>query len=510
MRKLVGGALLSGALLVCLVAPGSAAAVPAVGSATIGATFAPATTAGGGQECPGGFTAAQTTSTAARYEAPFAGVITSWQYQAAATVPQLKLKVFRRVTPATTPNDFLVVGTSSAQTPTTSTLNSFTTSIAVQAGDIIGATYISGGPCADISSGENFSFLFADPADGNTSTYSTFSNAKLDISATLETDHDSDGLGDQSQDPDDDNDTVADGVDFCAAGDLGWTSSAGTDYDSDGCRDAGEDTDDDNDTVADGPDDCETGVIGPGNDPDGDGCKNSEDTDDDNDTVADGADNCALVANLNQTNTDGDAEGDACDADDDNDTVNDGTDNCQLVANTNQTNTDGDAQGDACDPDDDNDTVADGTDNCALVANTNQTNTDGDAQGDACDADDDNDGVDDTADGCPTEAAATADGCPLKPGPPDTTPPDVKINSGPAGKTKDTTPTFTFSSTDASAHFTCSVDGKPATSCSSPFTTSKLKKGKHTFAVVATDAAGNASAPASQTFTVKKKKKHHH
>ena len=34
-----------------------------------------------------------------------------------------------------------------------------------------------------------------------------------------------------------------------------------------------------------------------------------------------------------------------------------------------------------------------------------------------------------------------------------------------------------------------------------------VKQGKHTFAVVAMDAAGNASSPATQTFTVKKKRK---
>jgi hypothetical protein len=94
------------------------------------------------------------------------------------------------------------------------------------------------------------------------------------------------------------------------------------------------------------------------------------------------------------------------------------------------------------------------------------------------------------------------------PGPgPDTQSPDVRITSGPSGKTKDTTPTFAFSSNDPTAKFTCSVDGKPAVACTSPFTTTKLKKGKHTFSVVATDAAGNASAPATQSFKVKKKKK---
>jgi hypothetical protein len=459
MRKLVGGALLSGVLLIGL-------AAPAQGATTIGQTFTPAP---GG--CPiNDITAFQTGSANAtnEYAAPSAGVITSWSYRTDASPPaSLKLKVGRA--DPTAPN-FKIIGTDASDSaPAANALNTYAAQISVQAGDVIGFYQPAPTACGQPAAGYSVHFLVGtEPTNGTTSNYSS-TTGQLDISAQLEADNDSDGLGDDTQDPDDDNDTVPDVSDNCQlTSNFDQTNTDG-DAQGDIC-----DPDDDNDTVNDLSDNCPAGVTGPGNDPDGDGCKNSEDLDDDGDTVADTSDNCSLVANTNQTNTDGDAEGDACDADDDNDTVNDGTDNCQLVANT------------------------------------NQTNTDGDAQGDACDADDDNDGVDDTADGCPTEAAATADGCPLKPGPPDTTPPDVKINSGPAGKTKDTTPTFTFSSTDASAHFTCSVDGKPATSCSSPFTTSKLKKGKHTFAVVATDAAGNASAPASQTFTVKKKKKHHH
>ena len=89
----------------------------------------------------------------------------------------------------------------------------------------------------------------------------------------------------------------------------------------------------------------------------------------------------------------------------------------------------------------------------------------------------------------------------------DKTAPDARITSGPTGKTKDKTPTFEFSSSDPAAKFTCSIDGNAPESCKSPFTSKKLKKGKHDFAVFATDPAGNKSAKATRSFKVKKKKK---
>jgi hypothetical protein len=88
--------------------------------------------------------------------------------------------------------------------------------------------------------------------------------------------------------------------------------------------------------------------------------------------------------------------------------------------------------------------------------------------------------------------------------------PDLSITSGPTGKTKDKTPSFGFSSTVTTATFSCSLDDASPVSCASPFTSKKLKKGKHTFAVFATDAAGNQSATTTRSFKVKKKKKRHH
>jgi hypothetical protein len=90
----------------------------------------------------------------------------------------------------------------------------------------------------------------------------------------------------------------------------------------------------------------------------------------------------------------------------------------------------------------------------------------------------------------------------------DLTAPDTAITSGPATgtSTEDTTPTFGFSSNDAGAIFTCSVDGAAFGPCSGPaatHTTAVLALGAHVFSVRATDASSNTDAtPATSPFTV--------
>ena len=69
------------------------------------------------------------------------------------------------------------------------------------------------------------------------------------------------------------------------------------------------------------------------------------------------------------------------------------------------------------------------------------------------------------------------------------------------------TPFSVAFSADEAATFTCSLDGARAATCSSPFE-GKAKKGKHTFEVVATDSAGNASKPATVSWKVKRKERH--
>ena len=82
--------------------------------------------------------------------------------------------------------------------------------------------------------------------------------------------------------------------------------------------------------------------------------------------------------------------------------------------------------------------------------------------------------------------------------------PETAIDSGPGEGTvvADSTVRFSFSADEPSA-FECSVDGATFSACSSPFTTPELADGPHSFAVRATDGAGNVDAsPASRSFRV--------
>jgi subtilisin-like proprotein convertase family protein len=89
----------------------------------------------------------------------------------------------------------------------------------------------------------------------------------------------------------------------------------------------------------------------------------------------------------------------------------------------------------------------------------------------------------------------------------DTSAPDTTITQQPKDKTKKTSATFAFASTEPGSTFQCAVDGQSLkVPCTSPYT-AKVKKGKHTFQVRAVDSAGNAdSTPASDAWKVKKKK----
>ena len=82
----------------------------------------------------------------------------------------------------------------------------------------------------------------------------------------------------------------------------------------------------------------------------------------------------------------------------------------------------------------------------------------------------------------------------------DATAPPVSIDAHPVDPTDDNTPTFAFSSTDATATFSCAFDADALAPCASPLTGGPVSDGSHTFTVVATDPFGNASAPASFTW----------
>ena len=86
---------------------------------------------------------------------------------------------------------------------------------------------------------------------------------------------------------------------------------------------------------------------------------------------------------------------------------------------------------------------------------------------------------------------------------PDTTDPQTTIDAGPTATTASTSAGFAFSSDEPGSTFSCSLDGGAYAACTSPKTYTGLAVGSHSFAVVATDAAGNADdSPATQAWTI--------
>src|SRR5215210_3796357 len=103
--------------LVGLAGPSSA------GAATqLGETFAPSPSCGSGPT-----TRLQLTSPQAKYAAPFAGVITSWSFQAGGSPPTLRLKVAHR----DGAGPIIIVGESGVEVPSANPLNTFETRIPV-------------------------------------------------------------------------------------------------------------------------------------------------------------------------------------------------------------------------------------------------------------------------------------------------------------------------------------------------------------------------------------------
>jgi hypothetical protein len=78
--------------------------------------------------------------------------------------------------------------------------------------------------------------------------------------------------------------------------------------------------------------------------------------------------------------------------------------------------------------------------------------------------------------------------------------PTTTILTGPTDPSNAANPTFTFSADESPVTFRCSLDGAPATVCSSP-TTVNVANGPHTFTVFATDPAGNVGNTASFSWT---------
>jgi hypothetical protein len=84
----------------------------------------------------------------------------------------------------------------------------------------------------------------------------------------------------------------------------------------------------------------------------------------------------------------------------------------------------------------------------------------------------------------------------------DNRPPVVTITSQQPSLTAATTATFAFAADESGVAFTCRLDGGAFAPCSSPTAYSGLSADTHSFAVVATDAAGNVSQPKTSTWTI--------
>ncbi len=130
------------------------------------------------------------------FSAPADGVITSWSYQAPASLSgMLKLSVLRPLGAS----DYRSVADSASETPVANTLSTFPTRIPVRQGDRIGMKP-NGVPCtANVGTGSHL-WIAGDVAPGSSATFPNASSRGLDISAVEEADADGDGYGDTSQD----------------------------------------------------------------------------------------------------------------------------------------------------------------------------------------------------------------------------------------------------------------------------------------------------------------------
>lgn len=85
----------------------------------------------------------------------------------------------------------------------------------------------------------------------------------------------------------------------------------------------------------------------------------------------------------------------------------------------------------------------------------------------------------------------------------DATPPETTITAGPSGTVPMASVSISFTANENIVTFNCSLDGAAMAGCTSPFNATNLAQGAHTFAVQATDEAGNTDpSPATISFTV--------
>lgn len=81
--------------------------------------------------------------------------------------------------------------------------------------------------------------------------------------------------------------------------------------------------------------------------------------------------------------------------------------------------------------------------------------------------------------------------------------PNTHLQGGPVATVRNDSASFSFSATETGSTFACRLDDAAWGPCSSPKTLADLSDGQHTFAVRATDRAGNTDpTPAGRTWTI--------
>lgn len=145
---------------------------------TIGQTATPET-------CTNGFDRLQPTVTSGNtYVAPAAGTITSWSTQANAGGGKLTMKFYRPLGGTL----YLIVGHDGPRDLIGGALNTFSTSIAVKAGDVLGNHTAGDFPgCYFVAAGERYLSRGGDLADGTSGDFSSSSSdRRLNITAVLD------------------------------------------------------------------------------------------------------------------------------------------------------------------------------------------------------------------------------------------------------------------------------------------------------------------------------------
>jgi hypothetical protein len=84
----------------------------------------------------------------------------------------------------------------------------------------------------------------------------------------------------------------------------------------------------------------------------------------------------------------------------------------------------------------------------------------------------------------------------------DTFAPTTTITQKPSSLSSTSSPNFAFAASEASSTFACRLDNGSFSSCASPKTYTNLSDGPHTFAVSATDAAGNTGPDVAYGWTI--------